>query len=102
MAQFLWNKTGIGTIIIKLGAEGSYLYHKGKGQTIPAYSVDAVDTTGAGDNFTAGVITSYLKGIDLPDCVRFGSAVAALGIQHVGATNPNVTLKAVEEFLKTH
>lgn len=102
MAQYLVNKTGEKTIVVKLGENGSYLYHHGKGQIIPAFCVDTVDTTGAGDNFVAGVISSFLKGMDMPDCVRFGSATAALNIQYVGATNAHVTLEAVEKFLKSH
>jgi sugar/nucleoside kinase (ribokinase family) len=100
MAEFFVNETGEKTVIIKLGEEGSYLYHRGKGRVIPAFSVEAVDTTGAGDNFVAGFIRSLLKGMEAEDCVRFGSAVAALNIQHVGATNPDVTLGRVQEFLK--
>lgn len=102
MAQFLANQTGDKIIIIKLGEDGSYFYHHGRGEIIPAFSVDVVDTTGAGDNFVAGVICSFLDGMDLKDCVRFGSAAAALNIQHIGATNDHVTLEAVKRFLKAH
>ncbi|MGE5495318.1 MAG: carbohydrate kinase family protein [Burkholderiales bacterium] len=100
MAEFIANKTGVKTIIIKLGAEGSYLYSNGKGGVIPAFSVKTVDTTGAGDNFVAGFLSAMLSGMDTEDCVRFGNAAAALKIQHVGATSPVVTSENVRAFLK--
>jgi ribokinase len=101
-AEFFVNKTGEKTVIIKVGAEGSYLYRHGKGEIIPAFKADAVDTTGAGDNFVGGFLFSYLQGMDAADCVRFASAVSALSVQYIGATNPNVTLGNTEAFLKAH
>jgi sugar/nucleoside kinase (ribokinase family) len=102
MAEFFVNKTGEKVVVIKIGSEGSYVYHNGKGQTIPAFKADAIDTTGAGDNFVAGFLRSFLKGMDIADCVRFGSAVSALSVQYIGATNANVTLENTEKFLKAH
>ena len=51
---------------------------------VPAFSVKAVDTTGAGDNFNAGFISAYISGRTLVDAARFGSATAALKIGGVG------------------
>ncbi len=102
MASYLADQIGDKIFIIKLGEDGCYLFQHGKGTVIPAFKVDPVDTTGAGDNFVAGVIFAHLSGMDMPDCVRYGSAVAAMNIQYIGATNPAVTREAVEAFLKAH
>ena len=87
MAEFIVNKSGEKTIIIKLGEGGCYLYQNNTSKIIPAFKVDVVDTTGAGDNFVAGVIYAHLSGMDMTDSIRYGSAVAALNIQHIGATH---------------
>jgi sugar/nucleoside kinase (ribokinase family) len=68
-----------GLIILTMGDEG-VLYRRGKGpvQRMQAFEVDALDTTGAGDSFRAGLIYALLQGAADADAVRTASAVAAL------------------------
>ena len=51
---------------------------------IPALSVQAVDTTGAGDNFVAGFISGLLEGEDLNGCCTRAMRQAAMSIRHIG------------------
>lgn len=101
MAQFFTDRTGEKTIVIKLGSEGCYVYHKGRGCTVPAFRVDAVDTAGAGDNFVAGFLSAYLDGLLIRDCARFACAAAAISVQYLGATSPNTTLDNIQKLMNT-
>ncbi len=59
-----------------------------------------MDTTGAGDAFSAGFTTAQLEGKSLEDSVAFANATANLKITKVGA-RALPTRKAVERFLRT-
>jgi len=52
----------------------------------PAFAVDAVDSTGAGDSFDAGFLHAWLRGLPLPDALRWGNACGALSTRGVGGT----------------
>ena len=59
---------------------------QGRALKIPAYPVSVVeDSTGAGDSFTAGLITGILMGLSLDRAARLGTAVAALKLRESGA-----------------
>ena len=85
IADFLQNE-GVETIVVKLGKEGCYVKGKDKGFYFPAYEVQVVDTTGAGDSFVAGFLTGLLQKWNLEKCTQFASAVSAHCIQQLGAT----------------
>ena len=79
-------------------------------EKIPAFSVQSIDTTGAGDSFWGGFIGSFLtlgKKVeemtreDLQKCAITGNAFAALCVQKRGGIPSIPTKKEVEEFLKT-
>lgn len=53
-----------------------------------------VDTTGAGDQFAAGFLAGWTRGVDLPDCARLGSVAAAEVISHYGP-RPETSLRAL-------
>ena len=53
-----------------------------------------VDTTGAGDQFAAGFLHGFARGLDLGSCARLGSIAAAEVISHYGA-RPEVNLRAL-------
>lgn len=76
-----------GLLCVTLGARGSMalagdrLYHE------PAFQVDAVDTTGAGDVFRGAFIRALLQGEPPPGILRFANAAAGLSCTRVGAIN---------------
>lgn len=100
MAAFFTKKTGEKTVVVKLGEEGCFVRQKGKGYRVPAYRVEAVDTTGAGDNFLAGFLSAYLDGAGVLDCARFACAAAALSTTQVGATSRVTTVRAVRALME--
>lgn len=87
------------TVIVKLGARGSLVKHKGTMTHVQAHMTDAVDTTGAGDSYAAGYLYGLVHGWDPARCGDLGSRVAALTVGQVGAVvRDRWTLaRAVEE-----
>jgi sulfofructose kinase len=73
-AQTLTN----GHVYVTCGSEGCDWIEHGERQHQPAFTVDVVDTTGAGDVFHGALAFSLASGMTLTDAVRFASAVAAL------------------------
>lgn len=57
---------------------------------VPAFSVQSVDTTGAGDAFDAGFIAAWLRGLDLRAAALLGNAVGALATTRSGANPPDL------------
>lgn len=89
---------GMKVVAIKMGKEGCWVATKERIEYVPSFSVKVVDTTGAGDNFNAGFISSYISGKPLSECAIIGSATAALKIGGVGwSTYP--TRNQVNTFL---
>lgn len=92
---------GVKVVVIKMGSKGCLIADRNGMERVPAFKVDVVDTTGAGDNFNAGFISSYVSGHTLRECAIIGSATAALKVQGVGWTT-YPTRERVNEFLKSH
>ncbi|WP_394838767.1 carbohydrate kinase family protein [Pendulispora rubella] len=72
--------------VAKLGAEGAITLHRGEVVRVPAFPVQPVDTTGAGDSFNAGFLHAWLGGDSLVECMRFGAACASLSTLGIGGT----------------
>ena len=90
-------KAGVRHVIIKLGAEGCLLKGGSIRLRLPAFPVNAVDTTGAGDQFLAGFVSEVLRGASLPEALRFANACGALCTTAVGA---GTALKSREQVLQ--
>jgi|Deesub1362A_J573_1020465.scaffolds.fasta_scaffold00087_46 ribokinase len=88
-----------GVVTVTLGERGSITFLNGEVIHIPAFKVDAVDTTGAGDVFHGGYIYGLLKGWDIPRTIRFASAMAALKCREIGGRAGIPVLDEVSEFL---
>lgn len=72
--------------VAKRGRQGCTSSHEGQWFNVPAYPVDAVDTTGAGDSFDAGFLHAWLRKMPWIDCMRWGSACGSLSTRGVGGT----------------
>lgn len=90
---------GVQNVLITLGGRGVYLNTDGRSEIIPAYRVEAVDTTGAGDAFNGGLLTALSEGKSLHDAAVFANAVGALSVQHIGATPSMPTRAEIDAFL---
>ena len=96
-------KYGVRIVGIKLGSKGAYL-RTGEGVTIsaPAFRVKAVDTTGAGDGWNAGLLVGLSKGWDLEKCVKIANAVGALVVTKYGAITALPYRNDLNQFLNKH
>jgi len=84
-AQDVANLTGVSTVIVKLGSQGSQILHQGRLFAIDAFPVEAVDTTGAGDSYAGGFLYGYSQGWPIARCGELASRIASLTVQQVGA-----------------
>lgn len=100
----LWRE-GMQVIIVTHGAEGATVYTRNGHHRAPGFRVKAVDTTGAGDGFVAGVLVRMLEYGDdfaahLPEIVRFANAVGAITTTERGAIPSLPTRAQVDDFLR--
>jgi len=77
---------GVGVVAVKLGEAGAYVDGAGWRGQVPAYAVEVVDTTGAGDAFCGGFLAGVLAGWEIERVTRFANAVGALCVTAVGGT----------------
>ena len=96
-AQVFFDK-GVQNVLITMGGQGVYIHTEGQSEIIPAYKVDAIDTTGAGDAFNGGLITALAEGKSLRKAAKFANATAALSVQHIGTTPAMPTRKEIDAF----
>lgn len=90
---------GVENVLITLGERGVYINTQGKSQIIPAYKVNAVDTTGAGDAFNGGLLTALAEGRPLEEAARFANALAALAVQRIGTTPAMPQRAEIDAFI---
>lgn len=95
----LMNAVDIKYVVLKLGARGCYIYDGKYCDIISPYDVQPVDTTAAGDAFTAALTHEYLRTGDIITAARFANAVGALTVTKVGAITSLPTRKEVEQFI---
>lgn len=99
MAEYFLD-LGIGTAVIKLGGRGSLIKNRQERIEQPAFYVEPVDSTGAGDCYAAGFLWGLSRGLPLADCARIASATGALAVQKLGATAGIESAEQVEAFLR--
>ena len=95
-------KTGVQTIIVTNGVNGCSVFTQNETFTMPAVKSKVVDTTGAGDAFTAGLIYAILDSKSLKDCLRYALIVSAIKISKKGARTALPSRSEVEEYLTHH
>ena len=91
-----WND---GMLCVTLGPSGAMLLKDDELVIEPAFSVKAVDTTGAGDVFRAAFIYALLKEYPLRKMVRFANAAAAVSCTRAGAMASVPAMREVEQFV---
>ena len=96
----LYSKLDTKYVVLKLGHRGCYVYDGKIGIAIPSYSVNAVDTTAAGDAFTAAMTYEYLRSGDIKSACRYANAVGALTVTKSGALPSLPTEEEVLKFIR--
>ena len=90
---------GVETVIVTMGDKGALLTTPDYSEFVPAFAVDAVDATAAGDVFNGALAVAIAEGATLPQAVRFANAAAALSVTKLGAQPSAPTRTAIEAFL---
>ena len=86
-------------LVITLGERGSKAITRDREYYQPAFRVKVVDTTGAGDAFSAGFIYGLMKDLPLDLCLKIGNYIASYNVQYYGARN-FPSRDNVESFIK--
>ena len=93
-------KLGAGSVALQAGKGADLFVWPGGEELLPHFKVKAVDATGAGDAFAAGLAVGLSEGKTLAVAGRMGSATAALKTLKIGAQAGLPTRRALEKFLK--
>jgi ribokinase len=102
MAELLLHR-GPRNVLLKLGSRGCLIAQGTLAkERVPAFSVNAADTTGAGDAFNAGFAVALMRGSTVVRSAIFASAVAAISVTRPGAQTSMPTGNEVEAFLEKH
>jgi ribokinase len=86
-------------VVIKAGGRGAVIAQGGRLVRVPAFKIDPVDATAAGDAFTAALAVEWVKGTDLAEAVRVANAAGALACLKLGAQPSMPTRDEVAGFL---
>jgi len=91
--------SGVEKVIITLGSKGAFVVTKTEKVMIPAFKVDAVDTTAAGDTFCGTFAVAQAEEKSLKDSLLFASAAAAISVTRMGAQPSAPTRDEIDKFL---
>ncbi len=89
-------------VVITLGPRGLVSMEGDRFRELPSYSVDVVDTTGAGDVFHGAFCRGLVLGLSTEDNLRFASATASLKCRRLGGRAGIPTFDEVVAFLRDH
>jgi ribokinase len=99
-ALLLANRSEACNIVIKMGRKGAFLYNNGYTKMYSGYSVNAIDTTAAGDAFMAALTLMYLEKRDIDQAIKYANIVGALTVTKLGALPSLPTFLEVQEFMQ--
>ncbi len=88
--------------VVKLGAGGAMTLEGDAVLHVPAFPIEVVDTTGAGDSFDAGYLDAFLRGATTRECLRRASACGALATRGAGGTATQASAAEVDALLRSH
>ena len=98
-AKILNNK-GVKNVIVTLGGDGSILVNNDCIEEFKALDVDVVDTTAAGDSFTAALICSLSRDKSLDEAISFAHTVSAMVVTKRGAQSSIPTEDEIRKFIE--
>ena len=90
---------GAKNVVLTLGKKGSILKNDQQYLSVPTFTVDAVDTTAAGDTFCGALAAGLSKGHSWRQAMQFASAASAICVTRMGAQTSIPFESEVENFL---
>lgn len=91
---------GFSNVVVKDGSKGAFSLFEGRRVAVQSFRIKAVDATGAGDAFDAGMLYGVIADMDTESAMEFAAGVAALKCLKKGGTAGLPALKQVRAFLK--
>ncbi|MFI5006614.1 MAG: carbohydrate kinase family protein [Solirubrobacterales bacterium] len=88
--------------VAKLGKGGAATLDGGQLVRVPAFPIEPLDTTGAGDSFNAGFLHAWLLGASSLEALRLGAACGALSTRGLGGTARQADLAEAQAFMREH
>lgn len=98
-AAKLINCKGVKHVLVTIGSRGAVLVTDNEVIHHPAFSVDVIDTTAAGDTFVGNFASAIIKGYDLRDAILLASAAAALAVTKIGAQSSIPFIEETNQFI---
>jgi len=92
-------KMGIKTVVVKMAELGAILVTDKHAKHLPPFEVDAVDSTGAGDAFTAALAVGLSDGLEIEEATRFANAAGAAAVTVLGALPSMPAREEVDRLL---
>jgi len=92
-------RLGARQVVLKLGDQGAMLFDGDQFEHIPAHRIQPVDTTAAGDAFTAALAVARARGESLSEAVRYANAAGAVACTKFGAQPSMPTAREVADLL---
>lgn len=92
-------KKGVKNIIVTLGAKGALFVNKNKVELFPAYKVNAVDSTAAGDAFNGAFAFALSNGESISEAIVFANKIASISVTRMGAQSSMPGRDEVEKFV---
>ncbi|HEY4188558.1 MAG TPA: ribokinase [Polyangia bacterium] len=90
---------GARRVLVKMGRQGALMVTEATEHLFPAFPVEAIDTTAAGDAFNAGFAFALARGLGEAEAVRFAAATGALCVTQRGAQPSMPTHEAVAALI---
>ena len=87
-------------VALKRGARGSIIFTSFERLAVPAFAVEQVDPTGAGDCYAGAFVVGLLEGWPLTRVGHFANAVGALATTRLGPMEGAPTREEVEAFIR--
>ncbi len=95
-------RMGVKQVVMTLGEKGALLMTGATNKRIPAVQVRAIDTTGAGDAFNAGLATALAHGASLEQAVQFAVMIGAMAVTKEGVIPSLPRCDEVSQFYRLH
>lgn len=97
-----FERQGVGHTIITLGRRGSITLIDDEVVNVPCFTVETVDTTGAGDAYVGELASHICFGGDIKESMVYASAAAALCVTKVGTQAAMPTFREVRDFMAAY
>lgn len=90
---------GVENVVITLGKNGSYLLNADSEERFMNYDVKVIDTTGAGDAYSGGLLAGLCKEMPISEACRYASAVSNLAVTKIGTSVAMPYEEEIEKLL---